>query len=442
MNPSRVFLQETKSTVVQKSKQTEYNILGKQKDLCQAVFKPCVPIYVKRDNLILLQANNDPKGDKISVDLSTKWLFPFASFKYNPLRFFFDPPIYHKLTTESTEKTTCLIGSNNGSTLCHLNLNGSQEWYLKPSISNRIVSLEETSTLHITPKQKFNNVNMKFVKVDGRGSIVIQNDAASSGSNSGGIYSIVLEQDESCIIKRDNLLAISGESSLELKENLENFNFQETKKPETLKSNSTNPSLIKKFNNMFSFLKKPKPTIDVKQYEEKGVVVVDTNKKQVSKQVPDFSLGLFFKMTYNGVKSIYNSIHYILYQISTGNLKFAILGMLNVFSKEKDASKFTAIFQNKFVKVSGPRTLIVQSNPSTYIPTQNTKTYYDSRENTKNSSLTDLTEVLNFNNTGLNDKPSIIDHNQKKYENIKYLSHAYVDLKKNKVLFKSVNKLD
>lgn len=47
--------------------------------------------------------------------------------------------------------------------------------------------------------------------------------------------------------------------------------------------------MLKKFNNMFSKLKKPKSEIDVKQYEEKGVVVVDTNKKQVPTEVPDFS---------------------------------------------------------------------------------------------------------------------------------------------------------
>ncbi|KAL6948448.1 hypothetical protein ACO0OE_002484 [Hanseniaspora uvarum] len=440
MISSKVLYQEIKPAVIQKSKQTEYNILGKQKDLCQAVFKPCVPIYVKRENLILLQANNDKKGDNINVDLSTKWLFPFASFKHNPLRFLFDPPIYHRLITESTEKTTCLIGSNNGSTLCHLNLNGSQEWYLKPSISNRIVSMEETSTLHITPKNKFKNVGMKFVKVDGRGSIIIQNDAASSGSNSGGIYSIVLEEDENCIIKRDNLLAISGESFLELKDNLQNFEFQEKSKPKE-KSEKAPRSFFKTLKKTFGF-SKTKPAIDVKHYEEKGVVVVDTNKKQVQTEVPDFSMKLFFTMTYNGLKSAYNYIHYILYQISTGNLKFALLGMLNIFSKDKDSSKFTAIFQNKFVKVSGPRTLIVQSNPSTYVPKQNSKTYSDSREGVNNASLTDLTKVLNFNNTGLNDKASNIQNASDKYENSKYLSHAYVDIKKQKVLFKSVNKLD
>ena len=437
---SRTLLQEIKPAVIQKSKQTEYNILGKQKDLCQAVFKPCVPIYVKRENLILLQANNDKNGDKINVELSTKWLFPFASFKHNPLRFFFDPPIYHRLITESTEKTTCLIGSNNGSTLCHLNLNGSQEWYLKPSISNRIVSMEETSTLHITPKNKFKNVGMKFVKIDGRGSIIIQNDAASSGFNSGGIYSIVLEEDESCIIKRDNLLAISGESFLELKDNLRNFEFQESSK--STKTSDKKPSstlaLLKK---LFNF-GKPKPAVDVKHYEDKGVVVVDAEKKEVPTEVPDFSLKLFFDMSYNGLKSFYNYVQYILYQISTGNLKFALLGMLNIFSREKDSSKFTAIFQNKFVKVSGPRTLIVQSNPSTYVPRQNTKTFSDAKEGINNGTLTDLTKVLNFNNTGLNDKPSNIQSASKKYDNIKYLSHAYVDLKNQKVLFKSVDNFD
>ncbi|XBW37924.1 hypothetical protein QEN19_003504 [Hanseniaspora menglaensis] len=450
MNFSRQFLQQAKPAG-SITKQTHYNILGKQKDICQAVLKPCVPIYVKRDNLILLQANNSLNTDSSNdVSLSTKWLFPFASFKHNPLRFLFDPPIYHRLVTNSTHKTTSLIGSNNGTTLCHVNLNGTNDWYLKPSVSNRIVSMEETSTLHINPSVKIKKVGMKFIKVDGRGSLVIQNDAASSGGSNGGIYSIVLETNENCIIKRDNLLGISGDSFLELSENLANFEFKETA---AVKKSSGRADTIKPtiFNRIFSALKPKKnveQTVNVKDYKQAGVLLVEENVSTdvlaKNKDIPDFSIGLFFKMTYNGLKSVYAKIHYILYQVSTGNFRLELANALSILDRSNSKSPFSKLFQNKFIKVSGPRTLLVQSNPSNYIPNQSKKKETDTFSVRENNENMDLTKILNFNNTGYNDTVENIKTLQKlnetKYENMKYLSEAYVDVKNGKVLFKSVDK--
>ena len=478
MNFSRQLLQEVKP-VSNNSRQTQYNILGKQKDICQAVLKPCVPIYVKRDNLILLQANNNNNNNNSSnvpvntntsnVSLSAKWIFPFSSFIHNPLRFLFDPPIYHRLVTDSTDKTTCLIGSNNGSTLCHVNLNGLKDWYLKPSISNRIVSMEETSTLHIKPSVRFKKVGMKFIKADGRGSLVIQNDAASSGSsNNGGIYSIVLEENENCIIKRDNLLGISGDSFLELSENLTNFEFKETtsnsdkkikkeKKKEEEKDGAKKPSRFSKLLSMFKSDQKKKEVVSpvVKDYKETGVVVIEDKPTALvptdkNSEVPDFSVNVFLKMTYDGLKSVYEKIHHLLYQISTGNLRFSILNALNIFDKsDKESFPFSRLFQNKFIKVSGPRTLLVQSNPANYTPrstSDNKKKETSSpfSQNNQNNDSEDLTKILNFNNTGYNDTAENIKHIQKlndnKYENMKYLSKAYVDVKNGKVMFESVDK--
>lgn len=449
---SRPILQEAQAASINANR-TQYNILGKQKDICQVVLKPCVPIYVKRDNLILLQANNSLKGKTDSaeagnVSLSTKWLFPFASFRYSPLRFFFDPPIYHRLVTDSTDKTTCLIGSNNGTSLCHVNLNGSKDWYLKPSISNRIVSMEETSTLHINPSVKFSKIGMKFIKADGRGSLAIQNDVASSGSSNGGIYSIVLEENENCIIKRDNLLGISGDSFLELSENLVNFEFKETvankKSDEAVPAK--NPSRFSKLLNAIGFKRESAKTPVLKNYKESGVIVVEDEAAKPSPkvaEVPDFSLSLFFKMTYNGLKIVYQKMHYLLYQISTGNLGFALL---NVFGTNSNHSPFSRMFQNKFVKVSGPRTLLVQSNPSNYASSSPKKELHNVSVNdsTKKNDDVDLTKILNFNNSGYNDTASNIKQLQKlndsKYDSMKYLSQAYVDVKNGKVVFESVEK--
>ncbi|SCV01630.1 LANO_0F12728g1_1 [Lachancea nothofagi CBS 11611] len=227
--------------------ESKFRTLGTPATLCSASLPASVPLYVRRGCLVSLHNVQD-------LHIEHSWLgLTWSLIKHGSWR----PALYHKLV--SPRPFNALVAPNvNHSrwsswfgfssqpfrTLCLLELNGSQDWYVFGK--NSLIAYEGNTSLEIKQSgiwpDRSSALPSTYKLLQGRGNALL--------SGAGSVYTIEL-QDESdeLVLKSEHLLAIGSKTARDAKECVSEYRLTspvQMVSPETTKVEPS-PSNVKEF---------------------------------------------------------------------------------------------------------------------------------------------------------------------------------------------------
>ncbi|SCU83578.1 LAFA_0D04434g1_1 [Lachancea sp. 'fantastica'] len=237
-----VFGSENEST------ESRFKTLGTPATLCSVSLPASVPLYVRRGCLVSLHNTQD-------LHIEHKWVdVMWSLIKYGSWR----PALFHKLI--SPTPFNALVAPNVGHsrltswfgfssqpfrTLCLLTLDGTQDWYVFGK--NGLIGYEGNTSLDIRTsgiiRSRSSPLPGDYRVLQGRGNALL--------SGAGSVYTIQLSDDsDELILKSEHLLAISSKNDLDLKNSTSEYRLgalptQQHEQTATNKVSST-PTTVEK----------------------------------------------------------------------------------------------------------------------------------------------------------------------------------------------------
>ncbi|EDO16592.1 hypothetical protein Kpol_520p13 [Vanderwaltozyma polyspora DSM 70294] len=210
---------------VEDLKTTTFNAIGEPSTMASLSVPPRIPLYIRRGCIVSLYNNKSSKDSNISMTHEWKSII-FNLFSYSSIT----SSLFIKLTSDKsfgllvapnfTSNIIPLLSKNSYSTLCTLNLNGSADWNIWGK--NSIVAYEGNTSLNIVSNPLFNWRSVfKKRPIYSRKFQTIAGRGNVLLSGSGSIYTIELKtKEDEIVIKSECLLGISGSTQLEIKDSI------------------------------------------------------------------------------------------------------------------------------------------------------------------------------------------------------------------------------
>ena len=207
---------------------TRIKTIGEPVTMASLSIPPKIPIYIRRGCIISIYNNNNPRegeNSKISMTYERKNVF-FNLLNYGSLA----SSVYHRL--QSDQKFNMLVApnfnsgilqrfsGNNFKTVSSLKLNGSSDWNIWGKDS--IVGFEDNASLEVVPNRMlvlslFKRNNIAYSKKFK----TLKGRGSVLLSGLGSIYAVELKsENDEIIIKSEYLLGVSGCTQLDIKQSV------------------------------------------------------------------------------------------------------------------------------------------------------------------------------------------------------------------------------
>ncbi|CEP62810.1 Aim24p LALA0_S06e04368g [Lachancea lanzarotensis] len=292
------------------SLESRFKTLGTPATLCSASLPPSIPLFVRRGCLVSLHNTQ-------SLHIEHRWVdLVWSLIKYGSWR----PALFHKLISPtpfnalvapnvSHSRLTSWFGfsSQPFRTLCLVTLDGTQDWCVFGK--NGLIAYEGNTSLEIKTSGILSTRSLAlpgdYRVLQGRGNALV--------SGAGSVYTIQLSDDsDELILKSEHLLAISSKNVLDLKKSVSEYRLGEA---------SRTPELAQSVVDMAS--------------------AIGLEKTPESKPEP-FSVRKLGHLTSTALVSSWNWIKRVYTLWANG--------------------------RTKYLKIRGPRTLLVQSSHNAFMP--------------------------------------------------------------------------
>lgn len=303
------------------------NCIGSPQSVLSVNSPPSVPLFLRRKSLLSIFGTNS-----LNVRLTLELIFPFRRLIFGNFT-----SIYQKL--QSTTPFSVLVSASSSNkfnkTFANLVLDGQNDWAILNKNSLQAYTGNSLNiSLHLSPKDSLRKWNLLgYTLLSGRG------QAALVGN--GTLYNINVPEGEHLLINRKNLLAITVNGPNDLQNCISRHTFPETSIPVENQASDANiqnefiaeiepESQIRKYwNKLFAKKQELLPEVATKQ----PLDLTEVAKKDSSDVIA----------SPNQFKNYWNKLALFL-------------------SKSKVTTKSFLVGNTQFLKVEGPRNLLIQSD--------------------------------------------------------------------------------